>query len=68
MFRFRKRAARKEQSQSESSLQRSSEEGSAHDKIRPLAYRKWEEAGRPDSDGSQFWAAAEQEILRPSRK
>ena len=33
------------------------------DQIRPLAYRKWQEAGRPIGDGVEFWLAAETEIL-----
>jgi hypothetical protein len=38
------------------------------DEIRPLAYRKWQEAGSPPSDGTEFWLAAETEILRRSRR
>lgn len=30
--------------------------------IRTLAYQKWEEAGRPEGDGVQFWVEAESEI------
>jgi len=30
--------------------------------IRELAYQKWEEAGRPEGDGKEFWTAAEQEV------
>ena len=33
--------------------------GGHEEEIRPLAYRKWEEAGRPPDDGVQFWLAAE---------
>ena len=45
--------------------QRQLVDASSHeDEIRPLAYRKWEEAGRPAGDGVQFWLAAEKEILR----
>lgn len=36
------------------------------DEIRPLAYRKWQEAGSPPGDGAEFWLAAETEILRRS--
>ena len=44
---------------------RIAEEGSSHeDQIRPLAYRKWQEAGSPVSDGVEFWIAAEIEILQ----
>lgn len=28
-------------------------------KIRDIAYRLWEEAGRPESDGVEFWLLAE---------
>ena len=31
-------------------------------KIAKLAYQKWEEAGRPLSDGVEFWLAAEKEL------
>ena len=34
------------------------------DEIRRLAYRKWEEAGRPEDDGSDHWFAAEDELRR----
>lgn len=30
--------------------------------IRALAYRKWEAAGCPKGDGTEYWLAAEQEI------
>ncbi len=30
--------------------------------IRALAYRKWEAAGCPEGDGTEFWLEAEQEI------
>jgi hypothetical protein len=30
--------------------------------IRALAYRKWEAAGCPEGDGTEFWLDAEQEI------
>lgn len=32
------------------------------DAIRRLAYRKWEEAGRPATDGREFWLEAEREL------
>lgn len=32
------------------------------EKIRELAYYKWETAGRPEGDGSYFWGLAEQEL------
>ena len=45
--------------------QRQLEDASSHEgEIRPLAFRKWVEAGRPEDDGVQFWIAAEKEILR----
>lgn len=30
--------------------------------IRELAYQKWEEAGRPEGSGDQFWIEAEEEL------
>ena len=36
----------------------------SEDEIRALAYRKWDEAGRPEGDGSDFWFAAEHELRR----
>lgn len=32
--------------------------------IRLRAYRKWENAGKPFGDGTQFWLAAEDELRR----
>ena len=32
------------------------------EEIRLLAYSKWEKAGRPPGDGSDFWAEAESEL------
>lgn len=32
------------------------------EEIRTLAYYKWEAAGRPPGDGSQFWSEAEKEL------
>ena len=34
----------------------------SEDDIRQLAYRKWEEAGRPEGDGAEFWLQAEREL------
>jgi Protein of unknown function (DUF2934) len=36
----------------------------SEDHIRLLAYRKWQTAGKPTSDGVQFWLEAERELLR----
>ena len=44
--------------------QRAEDGNSREDEVRPLAYRKWEEAGCPACDGVEFWLAAETEILR----
>ena len=33
------------------------------DEIRQLAYAKWETAGKPPGDGSDFWLQAEKELL-----
>jgi hypothetical protein len=33
------------------------------DEIRQLAYEKWEAAGKPPGDGSDFWLQAEKELL-----
>ena len=38
---------------------------SLEEKVRELAYFKWEAAGKPLSDGSEFWLAAEEEIFGP---
>jgi hypothetical protein len=32
------------------------------DQIRARAYALWEEAGRPEGDGTQFWLDAEKEL------
>jgi hypothetical protein len=32
------------------------------DKVRLLAYIKWERAGKPPGDGTPFWLEAEQEL------
>jgi hypothetical protein len=36
----------------------------AQEAIRLRAYQKWEAAGKPASDGVEFWLAAEKELLR----
>lgn len=36
-------------------------------KIRELAYEIWEKAGRPESDGVQYWLQAESELV-PCRR
>ena len=33
------------------------------DDIRLRAYRKWENAGKPNGDGIQFWLEAEKELM-----
>jgi hypothetical protein len=33
-------------------------------KVRELAYLKWEKAGYPAGDGVQFWTEAEQELAK----
>lgn len=37
------------------------------EKIRCLAYQKWEAAGRPTGDGLAFWLEAERECRQPKR-
>jgi len=37
----------------------------AEESIRVRAYERWEFAGRPASDGIQFWLEAEQELTQP---
>jgi hypothetical protein len=39
-----------------------------HHHIRNYAYQKWEEAGRPDGDGVEFWLAAEVELTERCRR
>ena len=34
----------------------------SEDDIRQLAYRRWEEAGRPEGDGTEYWLQAEREL------
>ncbi len=41
---------------------------SSDEKIRCLAYEKWEKAGRPTSDGVEFWLQAEQECTQHGYK
>jgi hypothetical protein len=36
------------------------------DTVRVRAYEKWEQAGRPESDGVGFWLEAERELLQGS--
>lgn len=36
---------------------------SLEQKVREIAYLKWEAAGMPTSDGSEFWLAAEEEVF-----
>ena len=33
------------------------------DETRQLAYAKWEAAGKPPGDGSEFWLQAEKELV-----
>ncbi len=40
----------------------------SEDEIRLLAYKKWQQAGCPASDGVEFWLVAETEILRGRRR
>jgi len=35
-------------------------------RIRDVAYFKWEQAGRPEGDGSVFWKEAERECVTTS--
>lgn len=39
-----------------------SESDAREDRIRQLAYQRWEEAGRPYGADEQFWRDAEQEL------
>ena len=39
----------------------------SEDEIQQLAYKKWQHAGCPVSDGIEFWLSAETEILRGKR-
>ena len=38
------------------------------DEIRQLAYERWEAAGKPPGDGSDFWLQAEKELLGLGRR
>lgn len=40
----------------------SAREAPGEDAIRERAYALWEEAGRPEGDGTQFWLDAEREL------
>ena len=42
------------------------EHGAREDVIRTRAYFLWEQAGRPEGDGHQFWFQAESEIGNPN--
>jgi len=35
------------------------------DTVRERAYALWEQAGRPESDGVEFWLRAEHELTNP---
>ena len=39
--------------------------GPTEDEIRARAHAMWEQAGRPDGDGVQFWLEAEKELKNP---
>lgn len=71
MLTLKKKPARQEppRSQAKSPLGgQGAEQAAGHeDEIRPLAYRKWQEAGCPACDGVEFWLAAETEIVRRNR-
>jgi hypothetical protein len=66
MLTLRKKAARQEQPRPQAKPSVAGQAVQANtgheDEIRPLAYRKWEEAGCPGGDGVEFWLAAEAEI------
>ena len=38
--------------------------GPAEEAVRARAYQLWEQAGRPDGDGAEFWLEAERELSR----
>src|SRR5207245_1046981 len=58
-------ASRKQSTPKQPMSERQIEVVDSHeDKIRQLAYHKWQEAGCPSSDGMEFWLAAEEEDLR----
>jgi hypothetical protein len=68
MLKVKERSARQQQSQPQLKAPQPEQlmdvASSADDEIRPLAYRKWQEAGCPASDGVEFWLTAETEIRR----
>ncbi len=37
----------------------------SQEKVAARAYEIWEQAGRPDGDGVQFWMEAEKELKTP---
>jgi hypothetical protein len=39
--------------------------GPNEEEIRARAYFLWEQAGRPEGDGTQFWLEAEKELSNP---
>jgi Protein of unknown function (DUF2934) len=47
-----------------SEKQSKKKKSSDREKIAKLAYYKWEKAGKPNSDGVEFWLAAEAEHTR----
>ena len=72
MLTLKKRPARQEQAQSQTKPplpeRLAAGETAPADEIRPLAYRKWQEAGSPAGDGVEFWLMAETEIRRGRRR
>lgn len=40
-------------------------QGPTEDEIRVRAHALWEQAGRPEGDGVQFWLEAERELTNP---
>src|SRR5260370_21020113 len=71
MLTLKKRPARQEQTQSQTKPplpeRLAAGETAPDDQIRPLAYRKSQDAGSPAGDGIEFWLAAEKEIRRGRR-
>ena len=47
--------------------QQSTSANDQNEMIRQAAYQKWEAAGCPDSDGVEFWLAAEAELTSSNR-
>ncbi|HEV2971572.1 MAG TPA: DUF2934 domain-containing protein [Pirellulales bacterium] len=72
MLTLKKRPVRQQPSQSQSKPpipeRQAEDRGAWIDEVRPLAYRKWQEAGCPAGDGVEFWLAAETEILHGARR